>query len=567
MEETGSFGRLVSELSMDERGKLLEKLSGQSTLSGSALYEETADGDGFDLEVRYQKLSWYQKLWFSIVSFFNSRTPIKLYEDYTMLQLYRSIEEKAPGYYNFQKDILLPKFQEALVNLKEGSRFFYDALDASLNRDRGGLMVFLGSLEMPTVHQLILEETEPAKLTSHFEGLNEVELRQKAIKAMEEAMAKMSEKERNRMYHSAKSLFCLKQLSSFLFERLINSFIYDSSNHGNICPTRSVRDQLLTLNNILFSLKNPPPMSLLESLFVFVLMDRTKEPGFDMTTEMNKLLAKAETALSAIRDFNVEVPLTLLLRCMMRDTNVSPRNIGGGEDWFAIYRDKWKAQVEEQFFTFTRTKRQRDLQNSFRYFFKGTNLKILDNMWSEQNPAGLMIKGNYCLSFLQTFYAVVFMGGVNRQIRPILIDGDFINKENKAEFTECYNNLIKLEDLIARFDRNIAPEGEYGKRHAQAKNDMSSLPVKRRKLQIVMEEASMEAERIIRQTREALEGMIKVLGGILKKTDDAKYDTLANLSVFNGRGTAFSDGVEESLNQLKKTLQLLNDVEAMEAGR
>jgi len=567
MEETGNFNRLAAELSLDERNKLLEKLSGQSSISGATLYEEAPQGESFEPEARYHKLPWFYKLWFSILSFFNNRTPVKVYEDYTMLQMYRNIENKFPGFYNFEKDILLPKFQEELIKLREGARFFYDALDASINRDRGGLLIFLGSLEMPGIHKLIIDETDPDKLSARYENLGEIELRQKAVKAMEDVLSGMSEEERNNMYRSSRSLYCLKQLSSFLFDRLVNSFIHDSTNQGSICPARSVRDQLLTLSDILFSLKIPPSIALLESLFVYVLMDRSKEQGFDMAAEMNKLLARAEAALEAIRDFNQEVPLALLMRCIMRDSNISPRNIGGGEDWYAQYRERWKAQLEEQYFTFTRNKRQRDLQNSFRYFFKGTNLRILENMGSEQNPDGLFIRGNFCLSFLQTFYSVVFMGEINRHIRPILIDGDFINKENKTEFTECYNNLIKLEDLIARFDRNIAPTGEYGKRYALAKNDMSSLPVKRRKTQIVQEEAGHEAEKIISQTKDALKGMIKILEGILQRSPDGKYDSLANLAFFNVKGVPFTDGINESLIQLKKTFQLLNDVEVMEAGR
>jgi actin-like ATPase involved in cell morphogenesis len=148
-----------------------------------------------------------------------------------------------------------------------------------------------------------------------------------------------------------------------------------------------------------------------------------------------------------------------------------------------------------------------------------------------------------------------------------LIEGDFIKKENRSEFTECYNNLIKLEDYISRFDRNISPGGDIGKRYLQAKNDMSSLPVKRRKLQKVVEEAANITEHIISQTKEAVTGMTKILNGILKKSADDKYDTLSNLNVIAGRGTAFLDGIRESIIHLNKTSQLMDDIDAMEAGR
>jgi hypothetical protein len=282
---------------------------------------------------------------------------------------------------------------------------------------------------------------------------------------------------------------------------------------------------------------------------------------------MRKLLSRAEVSLQAVREFNREVPLTSLLRCISRSTDISPRDIGGGEDWYAVYRERWKTQIEEQFLSFIKTRRQRDLQNAFRYFFKGTNLKVLENMVSDSNPSGIGVKGNFSLAFLQTFYSVVFMGEINKHIRPVLLDGEFIRRENRSEFTEQYNTLIKLEDVIGHFDLDISPAGDYGKRYAQAKNDMSSLPVKRRKIQIVVEEAARDAERIVDQAREAIEGMINILGGILKKSADEKYDTLINLSALAGRGTAFVDGITQSIDLFKKALKLLDDIDAMETGR
>jgi hypothetical protein len=428
-------------------------------------------------------------------------------------------------------------------------------------------MVFLGSLEMPGIHKLIQADTDPEALFSRYRDLSEMELRQKAFKALEDALEGITGEQRENMYRGARSLYCLKQLASFLFDRLINTFVFDVSAQGNICPAASVRDQLLVLSNILVSLKTPPPMTLLASLFIFVLTEQGNEPGFDIQLEMRKLLSQAEASIHAIREFNQEVPLTSLLRCMLRDADISPEDIGGGEDWYAVYRERWKTQIEEQFLSFIKVRRQRDLQNAFRYFFKGTSLKMLENMISDSNPSGISVKGNFSLAFLQTFYSVVFMAEINRHIRPILLDGEFIRRENRSEFTECYNTLIKLEDVIGHFDMDISPAGDYGKRYVQAKNDMSSLPVKRRKVQIVVEEAARDAERIIGQAREAMGGMINVLGGILKKSADGKYDTLINISAIAGRGTSFVDGITHSTDLFKTALKLLDDIDAMEAGR
>jgi hypothetical protein len=296
-------------------------------------------------------------------------------------------------------------------------------------------------------------------------------------------------------------------------------------------------------------------------------MDKSDRPGLDIQNEMKQLLVQAETSLQIIRDFNLEVPLNQVLRCISKHPSLMPQNIGGGEDWFAVYKEHWKELVLGNFLSFSRTKLEKDLQNSFRYFFKGTNLRVLENIGSNSSASGIKVKTDFTLSFLLTFYTIVFMGEINKFLRPILITGEFIKKENRTAFTESYNNLIKLEDLIKRFDADLSLDGDFGKRYDHARNDMTSLPVKRRKLMLVQEDATHAAEKIINQTRDALGELIKVLGGILKKSADDKYDTLSNLSVLAGKGTAFQDGIAESINLFTRTLQLLDDIDSLEGGQ
>ncbi|MDR1654658.1 MAG: DUF5312 domain-containing protein, partial [Treponema sp.] len=190
------------------------------------------------------------------------------------------------------------------------------------------------------------------------------------------------------------------------------------------------------------------------------------------------------------------------------------------------------------------------------------------NTVSESNPNGLPITEAFALSFLLTFYSAVFMKDINRFLRPILLDGQFIKRENRSEFTEGYNDLIKLEDDIRRFEANISPSGDLGRRYFQTREEMSSLPVKRRKIQVVLQEASAEAREIIDRSRDAIKTLIKVTNGILKS--DGRYDSLSNLDKLAGRGqaqTAFLDGLGDTVKSFQKTLDLMDDIDVMENRR
>jgi hypothetical protein len=563
MAEDGTFKRLSSELSLEERKNLLDKLTSHSSISKAPLYEEEEDAPSEDVDAQYAQLPWYYHLWYFILSIFKAKPAAAIYADRQVAKLGREIEESSPGFYQYQRNQLLTDFYNALLSLKEGARFFYTALDASVNRDKGAFYAFLGSLEFGEIYNRLKFDTDPNAVMKANPKISETELRQLALGIMEDAVAEITEAQRKAMYYDARVLYCLKELGSFLFDRVILAFSTNSTQEYT-CSASIVREQLINLNNILYSIRVPPPIPLLESLFVFILQDRVGEPGFDINLEMRSLLAHAEDALVAIRDFNKQVPLTRILRCASRNLSLSPKAISGGEDWFVVFREHWKQYIDTQSAEYINARRRQEMIETFRYFLKGTSLKILDNVASDTNPEGIPLKTSFALSFLLTFYSVVFMSDINIIIRPILIDGEFYKPENRVEFTESYNDLIKLEDMIRKFERKLAPAGDYGKRYGLARAEMTSLPAKRRKIQIVMEEVDEEADGIVEQANRAMQNMVNVLEGIIRKDTDGKYDTLVNMTKLAGKGTDFTAGITESIDKFKKALRLLNDIEIME---
>lgn len=558
---------MTSELSLEERKNLLDKLIGHSSISKAPLYEEPEEVPVEDVETRYAQLPWYYRLWYFLLSLFRARSPMNVYEDQQVAKLGREIEESSPGLYDYQRNQLLTEFYKALQDLKGSARFFYTALDASVNRDKGAFYAFLGSLEMGDIHRRLNQETNPKTVVEKNPDVAEAELRQLALGIMEDALGGLTESQRKAMYYDARVLYCLKELSSFLFDRIIMAFSCGASSQDYTCTAGIVREQLITLNNILYSIRQPPPMTLLESLFIFILQDRLEEPEFDINGEMRNLLSRAEDALVVLREFNRRVPLTQILRCASRNLSLSPKAISGGEDWFIVFREHWKRQIEAQFSEYVGTRRRQEILNSLRYFFQGTNLKMLGNTASDTNPEGIPLKTAFALSFLLTFYSAVFTHDINLIIRPILIDGEFFKPENRIEFTESYNTLIKLEDVIKKFEREIAPSGDYGKRYGLARGEMSSLPAKRRKIQIIMEEVDEEAAEIIEQAAGAMKNMVNILGGILRKEPEGKYDTLVNMAKLAGKGTGFAEGIGDSIQKFRRALQLLEDIAIMETER
>jgi hypothetical protein len=568
MAEMGTLEKLVAGLSLDERQRMLERLKAHSTLSNESLYPspEGEAGPALSTADRYAKLPWYYRLYYFILGFFKNRSPRQIFTDAQTGKLGRRIELVYPGVYSYQKEQLGTEFHRLLAALKEDARFFFEALDASVSRDRGCFFSFLGSLEMAAVHRGLETETTPEQLREKNPAVPDAELRQAALRIMEESFAGITEAQRTVMYRHARSLHCLKELASFLYDRVLLAF---SPGEGiQTCSIHVVKDMLASLNNILFSLNEPPSLALLESLFIFMLQARFSEPGFDQNQELRRLLNRAERALANIRNFNRHLPLTLILKCGNRDMSYGPRPVSGGEDWYAVYRDYWRRRITAQCAAYIKDRRARELRESYKRFFPGPEvppLVNLENAAAEGDSGRFPLGLSQSLSFLLSFYTLVFMPDLNAGLALVMTEGEFVNKENLVEFTGRYNDLTKLETDIKTLDEKIGPRGIYGERYTQAWQDMSSLPVKRRKIQLVIDDAQEEARQIIERARTAFGSISAVLEGILNKDSEGRYDTLSNLSQLEAKIPNLPEVLQAAGDRLRDAGLVLDTVTTLEA--
>jgi hypothetical protein len=296
-----------------------------------------------------------------------------------------------------------------------------------------------------------------------------------------------------------------------------------------------------------------------------VLQEQMGNVEFDMEAETKNLLIQADAALTTIREFNRVVPLAKILRCSMRDFNFSPRAISGGEDWFVVYRDYWKKHCDDQFAAFAKNRRKTVLTQSCKAFLNNVPLASLPNIYSEFEPNGIPASGAMGISFLSVFYTEVFLPVINNVLRVILLDGEFYKRENRTVFTESYNEIMKIDQTIIKFKENISPEGDLGKRYSAAKAEMASLPIKRRKIQIVTQDVNEEIQKIVDNTQQSFKTMIDVLLGIIKHDPGGKYDTLSNASSLpNIKDKPFIDAVALSKSKLEEASTLLKEANLLE---
>jgi hypothetical protein len=569
MSESENLSRLASSLSLDERRNLLQKLKGQFNLPLESLYtEEYPAEDGLNLEEQYSLLPWFSRLWYYLLSRFKAKSPAALFEDHRLAEIGRRIGKTAPGVFDYKRGRLLPVFHRQLEQLKEAARFFHTALDAGFNRDRWAFYGLLGSLEMESIHQSLRDAVNPSLLETQSPGLSEGDLRRKAIQAMENLLETIPEESRKAMYFDSRSLYCLKELAFFSFDRILTVFSMDAALRGQCGPLNPVKDLLISLNNILFSARQIPPAPIMESLFVFLLQDsrQRRKEGADISAELERLMTGAKKSLVVIREFNRIVPLTKILRCFIKTLGFCPREISGGEDWLSLYREYWRRHIEEQLAAYIGIRKEQKLQSAFSTLLKGVVLKPLAYTESADNTEGVPVEGAYALSFLGALYSAVFIPDMNDTLKTILLEGQFLLKEDASEFAESYNAFFTIENNIHRFEKNLSPSGDIGRRYAQAKVELGVQPtVKRRRLESIAREASSAALEMVNSVNRASQSMTDLLNRIIGCGAEGGIEILLNLSQLSAHNTDFIKHLGEITGQLQQIPFILDDIGALEA--
>jgi len=549
-------------MSIEERLSLLEKIRQNSTISYDPLYvPKEEDERKVNFEEQYKRLPWFVRLFYGIIGVFSGKTAAKVYENGRILLMGKTIEAAAPGVFDCQENRLLDGFFRSLTELKSAARFFYTVLDTGINKDRGAFYSVLGSLEMEEVHRTLHLDCNPKSVLDKNPDAPPANLRQTVLRTMDETLQTITESQRSLMYYHARSLNYLKELSCFLFDRFILAFEATSSGHR--CQINAtVKELLINLDNILFSLRDTPSLSLFESFFVYELETRAGEPGFDTDREMTLLLSRAGTALATIRDFNTRIPLTRIIRCVTRNMAYLPSQISGGEEWLQVYRGHWKQHVENVLAEYFVEKQRADVVKTLETFF-GSAPEPLANAASDANKDGFPLPEAFALSFLRAFHSIL-VGKVNTVMRPVLMAGEFARREDRVGLTEAYNSVIVKADQIRVLDEKIAPVGEFGKRYMMAKHETEALPVKRRKMQFIQNDASKEAWDIIRGSAEGMNRMVVLLDAILAKNPNGDPGGLTNFDKLAGKNpAAFVRDVAGVIETLRGALQVLNGISSI----
>ena len=562
---SGSFDKLVSGLSSVERKRLLEKMQGVTADEEAESLEpaEPVPEVSISLASQLKKEPLLFRVWLWIKSLVSNTSVETLFNEHRISLTAKSVEKKYPGLVDYKHGYLLSPLFDALSDLKVCANFFRPYIDA-MEESAGDFYVLLGSISLPDVEALIDSDVDPYATPVTPES--RPELRTTNLRRLDTIMQELTPDQKAKMYMGARAAMWLVQFVRLPFSRFLTHFNMIINNEHR-CPFSQVQAEMNAFARVLCN-GVPIPDEVLESLYLYSGQLLTESVVGSKTTEENsaeRFMEKAHQMLAGIHAFIHNIPLRSVARIAENDAQWQPDNFTGGEDWFTLYKASWKKLFERKWESWVQDCKKEGLRESLQQNFQLKAFPLLpDRPWAEL-WGGLPFRYELTSGFLYWYFHQQFTS-YELTLKTVMMEGDFIQKQNRIEFTEAFNNLIEISINLDSLHRRLQSGGEIGLMFTHLINDRTRTLQGQAKAEDMLKSVESEIGGILYHFGESCRQLDMLLSGILQtEKKDSRYDSLSNLSEIQGSSNAsFRSHLAKAHKSIVNAYDLIKELEPID---
>ncbi|NLM00087.1 MAG: hypothetical protein GX220_01350 [Treponema sp.] len=563
MQNKSMFEKLAKGIPQQERIELLKKLQSISNNEihvSETIIESDAQVSLDDISIKFKSENILFRIFFIIKSFFSSISVENLYNDHLVSKKAKEVEKNYPDILDYRHGFLLTGFYNRLLELKNAADFFKSGI-TSYEENPGEFYVFLGTLVVPKISEKIDTEVNPYNLSFDSEITNDV--RAGFIRRLDDILQNMGQTGRNKLYIAIQNLEWFKAFVKFPYERMISKFISIVSG-TTTCPLDAVSSELNLLAKIMSNGKKIYP-EVLEAMYLLSAHAQEQlEAGVDIETHTTEYVTKSIEHIGAIKLFLQTVPIKALAAISEHSYFWINEHLSGVEDWFIKYKAQWRKNFDKKWNSWLKDKRKYQTKQQIEAMLSVSDYPVLPNRPWRDVWGGIPFLREYTLGFLNAFYEKIYPE-YNRLFKILMIEGAFVNKDNRVDYTDTFNALNHVGLILSEFNEKLSFKGIYGSSFSNIANESLKTVQGQSKLNSLMLNIESEGTSILTAFNESASKMTRILGGITNVDTTSIYDIITNLSAIQGKSNmAFRQQVEEARKNLLQCLEIIIDLESIE---
>lgn len=575
MDNENIFDNLVTSISQGERIEILNRLQANSNSDTQCLISDFQDNDDqIELKDKLIKESFFTRLWLHIKALFSSSDIEIVYNRYLLSELAKYVEKDYPDLIDFKHNNLLTLFYTKLKELKSVSEFFRTYISV-YEENPCSFYIILSSLIIPEIHEQLDKEVSPYSLPFEREVTNE--LRTSLLRKLEEVLQSIQSDKKNKFYSCIKAVEWLKNFTKLPFDRFLTRFV--SLLTGSFtCPIDSASYDLAVFSKILtngvqlytevfealYLLNEQNLIDLKEHEDNINNSEATNIETVSQSVVIEQFMSKALEQVSLIKMFITSIPLKKITAIANNSSIWQAEKLDGVEDWFVKYKSYWKKIFDQKWSSWLKDRRKALVKTRILTLFKLEEYPHLPNRpWSEI-WGGIDFCYEYSMGFLYTFYDQLYPN-YSKTLKTLMIEGEFVNRENRVEYTDTYNLLNHLAQSLITFNDKLSFKGIYGSSFNNIIKESIRTIQGQNKINNLMNTIESESNSLLSQFIDASRSLQLILGGILLETKDSRYGILANMaSVQGSNNSVFRMNLQTVRHSFVECLDLLLELEAVE---
>lgn len=565
MNDNSVFHQLSAKLSPGERGELLKKIRSAAAFSTEPFISEMEEPQTVNIEAEYERLGLLAKIIIFFKCIFSSRERNDVAEEYLVKRLVQKIRQEHPDIIDVTEKAALSNVYREIESLETAATVFLTPLQTALEGAKQEFITFLASFEMEVLHEQLEEAVNPFADKARFENKENEEIKKELQFRLEDLMMDVTDEQRKIIGRQLYTLEVLLKLCLFPFKKALNKFQRREGDGQMICSLEKIKGLLLDLEQILYSLRVPPEPLTVEALFLYLYRKEVSNRESDVEEKISKQMERGNLAMQRIRQFHQNVPLIDILKFTLRDLNHFPDTGQEKSDWFILYKEYWHNILEKRYNDFVAERKKKQIITDATDFLKEPVFPQLHLYRDGTHSLLFHPRCQYSLAFLY-HYVRKFLGQVfRRELQTILIDGEFYKGQNRQDFTDAYNTLFQLESRVQFIEESLSAENSLGKRILSVDKELLTKPLKKKKIENVVEVMERENAKVLRSCAGSLSQLNSVINGILYGEVGGRYDTLANISYLGGSDNkGFKKKLDLLINNLSEAKDHLNNLTTIE---
>lgn len=561
--ERNSFDALVSGLSETERVTMLEKMKAAGTDNSSlAVSDSSESAPPVPVEEQIKQEPFLFRVFLWIKSIFANTSMQVLYNEHRIAQIARSVEKNSPNLMDSKRNMLMSGFYDKLVELKLSADFFRPYMLLS-EADENSFLVFLGSLIMSDIEEQMNESVDPYSLP--FENGQKPEQRMNLLRRMDEILNSIPTARRNYMYEAVRSYEWLKQFSKLPFERFISLFSTVVEKNYS-CAFSTLENEVSVFAKILCNGVKIYE-EVLEALYLFSrkgTSGRSLDSMDEVAEKAADFMEKSKSQISMMRMFINTVPLKSIARIIYSDAAWVPENFTGGEDWYVRYKNHWRRLFEEKWKSWGIDCKKEQLKQGLERNFGLENFPLLPERPWALLWGGMPFRYELTAGFLNWYLKEKFPE-YELPLKTIMLEGDFIKKENRAEFNDSFNKLIQVSVDLQTLNRVLSSGGEYGMIFNKLHNENLRSLQAHSKIESIIRGVESDVRSMILSFCDACRTLENCFTGIFLEKTDSRYDALTNLARLGGKNNdIFVKKLEEARRSISDCYALIRELEPID---